>query len=325
VNSVRGNGQATNGPRGSSRLLWLAIAATVAVGALYAAFLGTSMTTLGRAADTAAPTDTARSPLTVAMVRLVGGRAVWPHYVEALDHLGAELDRPVNTMFLYDGERAESIFGERPDLDGAFMSIYAYLLALELEPGLTRLVTPVIDGHEQEQAVVVVRADSDFKEIADLRGTRAALVRPDVGGSLAGNGYTRLLLDEGGFGSAERFFSTVEVGRSQEDNLRRVKDGTAEVTSVNRSQLASWPPGTFRVIARSQEYGMPPFVISPSLSDAEADTIIGALLGFVPTDGAGDTPLEGFVIAHPDQYEFPLVLLSYAQSGPQQPSSGDGR
>jgi ABC-type phosphate/phosphonate transport system substrate-binding protein len=311
--------------RDSTRLLRVAIATTAIAAALYVAFLAISMVTLFGPAPSPERTAMTERPLKIAMVRLVGGRAAWPHYVEALDHLGAELDRPVSTMFLQDGERAEAAFEAHTDLDGAFMSIYAYLLARESEPGLTRLVSPIINGHERERAVLVVAAESDYRQVEDLRGGRAALAPPGVGGSLAGNGYARLLLDERGLGSAEHFFSTVEVGGSQEANLRRVKAGLADVTSVNRTQLASWPPGTFRVIARSQEYGMPPFVLSPRLSDGEADAIIGALLSFRPAGEVGDDSLERFVTADPDDYEFPLVLLSYVHPERREPFVVEGR
>jgi len=288
---------------------------TVSAAALYLAFLGVSVSSLmGTTADPSArPTESAPA-LTVAMVRLVGGRAIWPEYAAALDHLATALGRPVETVFLSDSQCAEMIFNEQPELDAAFMSIYAYLLARQSEPGFKHLVVPIIGGHDKEQAVLVVRSDSVYREVEDLRGARAVLSPPDLGGSLAGNGYMRFLLDERGLGTAETFFSTLEVRDSQEANLRKVKEGLADATSVNRSQLASWPPGTFRVLAASEEYGMPPFVLSPRLSDVEADAIVRAMLAFEPDPSAVEAAsLEGFVEAYPEQYEFPLVLLSYAR------------
>ncbi len=250
-------------------------------------------------------------PVTVAMVRLVGGGAVWPSYLDVLSHIAESTGRPVETIFLYGPDEAMGLFKNHPEADGAFMSTYGYLLARDLDPRITRAVTPVINGLEREQAVLVVRADSPYEHLRDLAGTRVLLMER----SLAGGAYVRWLLANEGMEPAEEFFGDVETTGSQEENLRRVIAGEADVTAANLSQLASWPQNAFRVIAISEEYGMPPFVISPDLSESEAEALVGTLLSYEASqEGMGNGELERFLLADPSGYEFPLELFRYLGS-----------
>lgn len=250
-------------------------------------------------------------PLTIAVVRLVGGWAAWPSHMDALQHISRSLDRPVHVKFLAPGERAEEIFSENDHVDAAFMSTFAYLIAREKYENMTHLATPIVSGHASEQAVLVVSAESPYMSVSDLQGKRLALSPPGVGGSIPGNAYARWVLYQRGLGTAEEFFGVVDERFTQDLNLRRVLNGLADATSANRSQLASWPQGSFRVIEYSHEYAMPPFVVSPKLSDAEAEKIINALMTY--RSDSEDDLIGGYTRPKPEDYDFPNELLSFAR------------
>lgn len=250
-------------------------------------------------------------PLTIAVVRLVGGWAAWPSHMDALQHISLSLGRPVHVKFLAPGEHAEEPFSQNEHVDAAFMSTFAYLIARDNYEDMTHLAAPIIGGYASEQAVLVVSAKSPHTSISDLRGARLALSPPGVGGSIPGNAYARWVLYQKGLGTAEEFFGTVDERFTQDVNLRRVLNGLADATSANRSQLASWPKGSFRVIEHSHEYAMPPFVVSPNLSDSEAEKIIDALITYRPD--SEDDILGGYTRPKPEDYDFPKELLSFAR------------
>ncbi len=291
------------------RLLAFSFVATVTMTLVFAALIFSAIRDMRTTA--AQDTNQAGEPLTIAVVRLVGGWAAWPSYMDVLQHLSHSLGRPVHLKYLAPGESVEDVFSNNPEVDAAFMSTYAYLIARDRTEGLTHLATPIIGGYAYEQAVFVVSSESPYTSLSELRGTRLALSPPGVGGSIPGNAYTRWLLHEKGLGSAEDFFSEVDESFTQDVNLRRVISGLADATSANRSQLASWPQGSFRVIYYSEEYAMPPFVVSPNTSDAEAVKIIEALTTYQPED-LSDI-LGGYTRPSPKEYDFPNELLLFAR------------
>lgn len=291
------------------RLLIFSFAATVTMTLVFGALI------LSAVRDLRSPVtedlDQAGEPLTIAVVRLVGGWAAWPSYMDVLQHISHSLGRPVHVKFLAPGERAEEIFSQNEHVDAAFMSTFAYLIARDNYEGMTHLATPIIGGHASEQAVLVVSAKSPYTSVSDLRGKRLALSPPGVGGSIPGNTYARWVLYQRGLGTAEEFFGVVDERFTQDLNLRRVLNGLADATSANRSQLASWPKDSFRVIEHSHEYAMPPFVVSPNLSDSEAEKIIEALITYRPD--SEDDILGGYTRPKPEDYDFPNELLSFAR------------
>ncbi|MBS3955909.1 MAG: PhnD/SsuA/transferrin family substrate-binding protein [Clostridiales bacterium] len=291
------------------RLLRLSLATTTAMTLVLLAFISSA----GNSVDSSVTEDSPPSgrSLTIAVTRLVGGWAAWPSFTEALEHVSQSTGVPIQVRFLAPGESAEDIFAEDSDVDAAFMSTYAFLLVREKKGDVSHLATPIIRGRTSERAVFVVHANSPYLSLQELRGARLALSPPGVGGSIPGNAYARWLLQQEGLGDAEEFFREVDETSSQDANLQLVLNGSADATTVSLSQLASWPQGSFRVLHYSERFAMPPFVVSPELSDAEAEWIIDALVSYTP-DG-DDAILGGFTRPRQEDYDFPYMLLRFAR------------
>lgn len=291
-------------PRPSQRLLALALAMTLlTIIACTVFILAVWGSTFGASS---APVTTASAPgeqpLVVGIGRTPCGPGEWLAYATVFAQLQADLGRPVVLRYGVDRSNVQAVF-ETSAVDIAFVPVTSYL---DLEgAGLATLVAaPIVDGETRDTAVLVVKADSPYERLEDLRGARVALAE----GSLSSQGFVYWLASETGE-DPEEFFGAIDLAPSQDANLERVVRGEAEATSVRLSALALWTDGTFRVIESSSEFGMPPVVARTGL---EAETIerIRESLTSPATARAipADSVLDGFVPAESAEYEFSRVL-----------------
>lgn len=251
--------------------------------------------------------DTSSSVL-IRVSRLPGGPTEWNAYAAAILRIAEVTGHSPRVTYASLEEDGSSETGRSPEY--AFLSTYQYLLA-KREGQVPRIVaTPVIDGHSTEAAVVVVAADSGFESLADLEGCAVAVSDST---SLGGCAYLRWLLDARGLGKLEDYFGAVEAGRSQDTNLRTVVEGDVDATVVNRSQIAAYEEGAFRIIEHSPEYGMPPLVCSSAVEPSECGRVREALLEMSPGEGlpAGGS-LQGFAFTPYEDYAFAEMLMPYA-------------
>jgi ABC-type phosphate/phosphonate transport system substrate-binding protein len=189
------------------------------------------------------------------------------------------------------------------EVDMALVSTSSYLSLAE--EGLAVLVAaPVIEERVEDAAVLVVAAASDVYDIADLRG-RALAVTTD---SLAGEPFVRWLLDRLAL-PGDTFFSPTVHRESPDDCLGLVAGGEASAAAVRRSDIASWPAGSFRVLFTSPGFAMPPLV---ARADLEPD-IVTAVRGSLVSDSMRatipeDSALDGFRAVSAADYEFVRML-----------------
>ncbi|MDR3686953.1 MAG: PhnD/SsuA/transferrin family substrate-binding protein [Coriobacteriia bacterium] len=211
-----------------------------------------------------------------------------------------DLKRPVVIRYVLSSEDQTHLF-QRGQIDVALMSTLAYMD--EQAAGRVTLIgTPVVLGEPMDAMFVVVRDDSKARRIEDLRGKRFA-----VSQDLAGVSFVYWLLKKRGE-NPDGFFSATPTD-VQDENLKKVAKGEVDGTSVRRSALAAWPEGTFRIIERSPELGMPPIVASKSLDEATVDQVRQSLLhaaarGVIPVGSV----VTGFRAANDSEYDFARVL-----------------
>jgi len=247
--------------------------------------------------------------VTVVIGRTPGGPTQWLSYLAALRAVEERTGLSVRVRYPSDrSEVADAVL--MPDVDGAFVSIYQYLM-LEEDGRFELLARPVVKGVAQDTSVIVVRRDSQFRSLEDLRGTDVAL---GAGRSVGGFAYARWLMAQRGT-TLEEFFGNVRTGAQPDANLRKVDEGIADVAVVNRSQLAAWPSDSFRIIDESPDIGMPPFVVRSDMSPADREQILATLVDLRPGRGLSeDSAITGFEPAVSREYAFARVLLDYVDT-----------
>jgi ABC-type phosphate/phosphonate transport system substrate-binding protein len=246
----------------------------------------------------------AGAPIIVGVGRTPGGPKEWITYVGVFSRLQESLGRPVILRYASGRINSADLVRES-QVDFALVSTGAYV-ALEREGAALLVVTPIIDGREQDAAVLVVSAGCDAQDLSGLQGARLATTP----GSLAGEGFVRWLLSGKG-SDLHSYFGTVIEAESPDTCLALVVSGDADVTAVRRSDLAPWPDGALKVIVTSPEFAMPPLVARADLSPTLVSSVRESLLLL----GAGDgiplaSALDGFRPVERGEYVFARLLNS---------------
>ena len=146
---------------------------------------------------------------------------------------------------------------------------------------------------------VVVRADSPYRALEDLRGTRCAINTPT---SHSGTNILRSLiapLHESG-----RFFASVRVSGAHTKSLRHIVAGDADVAAIDcvtyellRRHRPSALAGT-RILTHTEQVAAPPFVThaesSPERVRALRDALSATLRDPLAAEARAAMLLEGF-------------------------------
>jgi phosphonate transport system substrate-binding protein len=230
-------------------------------------------------------------------------------YSRLLERLGRALGVPIELV-------QRRTYAEVNDLlvagkiDAAILCTGGYLDLEHDNPGTTELLAvPVIRGESTYRSYLVVRAGSQIRSLADLRGKRFAYSDQL---SLSGRLYVLHLLAEDGEDSGS-FFGAVQYTGSHDRSLdavvRGAVDGAAVDSLVFDPIVAARPEiaRAVRVIHRSPAFGAAPVVASTRLPPARREQLRSALLALAE-DEEGAAALrvvgfDGFGLPTPNLYD----------------------
>ncbi len=296
----------------SRRWLRLAIASTV----IAAVFLGYSLVAVFRGVGSDGRVPVALSEevlgdqLVLAIGRTPGGQAEWTNYVVLMRYMQDRIGRPIKVRYIADRESASGIF-ENGEAVGGFLCTRSYLL-LEQKGIVRAIAVPITSGATTETAMVFVRADSAFRDFEDLKGHSVAISSKT---SVSGAAYLYWLAEQKGV-TVDTFFAMIDVSPTQEEGLRKLAEGSVDAAVGCSTEARLYPPGTFRAVATSPEYALPPFVVSTSMDQKTADALLEALLSFdAQASLPADSVLGGFKPVSSEEYSFSRDLLKYIPAG----------
>lgn len=238
----------------SGRLLMAAIGVTFLVSAFGSAVLWNLYQSYR---DTLVPprpevVDMQEDPLVIGIARTPGGPSEWSAYARIFAQLQRDIERPVLLRYTLSRSECRRLLAEGK-VDLALVATQDYF-DVKNRADIRLVAAPIIAGQPSDAAVLVVRHKGPFTSVDELAGSRILLAE-----DLAGASYATWLFDQRDQ-EIDRFFGVVEIGGAQDANLTSVANGRADATCVRRSALATWPEGTFRVLAESPEFGTPPLV-----------------------------------------------------------------
>lgn len=291
--------------RPSAGLFLLAVATTIVAVAVGQSLVFALYRTSFVYASRPAPMSTSGPPLVVGIARTPGGPSEWIAYARVFGRLQHDLGRPVVLRYSLDRNAITGLIKDRR-IDIAQVPIIAYL-RLRNAGAATLVAAPVVASRAHDSAVMVVARTSGFRRLEELRGARLVL----TSGSLASDAFARWLLERTGSAPGTYFGSVVTSG-TQDTNLGLVAHGMADAACVNRSDLAPWPAGTFRIVAESPRFGMPPIVARTGLPHSTVEAIQRSLLS---VDSAAErttgSAIGGFTIPSDRDYSFPRLLMRF--------------
>ena len=266
------------------------------------------LTTPGEPQATVAA-ESLRAPLRVAVASVISPKETFKTYQDLLQYLGAKLGRPVELV-------QRKTYAETNDLiraggiDLAFVCTLAYVQGQQ-DFGMELIAAPAVRGEPLYRAYIIVPADSQVDEIADLKGKIFAFSDPD---SNTGRLFPTYLLWQMGQ-TPEGFFKRTAYTYSHDNSIKAVADKLVDAASVDSlvyeyavARSPELAAGT-RVILRSAPFGAPPVVVHPGLAPELKEQLQEAILRMAD-DPAGRAILDGLMIDRfviPDQSTYEPV------------------
>lgn len=231
------------------------------------------------------------------------------------DYLARKLGRPI----LFVERRSYSDIQQLlrlGDVDFAWVCGLPYVISARQH--LVRyVVTPKFNGSATYRIYLITSAARQDVDAKSLRGRIFAFSDPDSVSFRAL--VTGAVHPVDPIGDLNRFFAVYFFTFNHTDTIRAVADGLADAGSVDGQMwdiTAHTEPQTVRrtrVIARSQDYGLPPIVAAAHVSDALLARMRNALTG-MSGDQEGKRILARFRI---DGFEvYPDALYDSIRTGP---------
>lgn len=219
----------------------------------------------GGASGGGGPANQKEAALRISVAAMLSPKLSFLAYGELTRYLEKRLGLPVKLVFKKNyAETNDSL--RHAESDVAFVCTGGYLAARQ-SFGLDILAVPVVDGKMEYRSLIVARADSRERGLADLKGKAFAFSDE---ASLTGKLYVQARLADLNLSSGY-FGSTVFTG-SHDNSIRAVAEKFADAACVNslvyRVMLAGGDPAAkkLRVLETSPAFGNPPVVARAGLS-----------------------------------------------------------
>lgn len=233
--------------------------------------------------------------LKVAISAMISPKETIESYQPLLNYIGRKLDLNIQLVQRETyAEINEMLLAQQ--LDFAFICTGPYVRGKE-KYGFEALLTSVVNGNPLYQAYLIVRKESPYKIIEDLKGKSFAFTDPDSNTGALVPKYWLSQINE----TPNSFFSKIIYTHSHDNSIMAVAksmvDG-ASVGSIFWDHYQVHDPkytALTRIIKKSDMFGGPPLVASKHVS-AELKTKVQQLLIKMSEDEEGQKILKELMI-----------------------------
>jgi phosphonate transport system substrate-binding protein len=218
--------------------------------------------------EVARPSESApeKAPLKVAVAAMISPRETFEYYQALLDYLTAKMDQPIELVQRKTYGEINELFLKK-QLDLAFICTGPYATSKEIF-GFDAIATPQVRGKPTYQSYLIVKKDSAYTSIEDLRGKEFAFTDPE---SNTGSLVPRFWLAEIGE-SPSSFFRQTIYTYSHDNSIKAVSKGLVDAAAVDGHKWDYYqvvnPSLTeaTRIIKKSDPFGSPPLVAASNLA-----------------------------------------------------------
>jgi phosphonate transport system substrate-binding protein len=259
------------------------------------------------AVDRPVSSEPEANQLKVAVAAIISPKETFAYYRQLLEYIGQKLGREIQFI-------QRKTYGEinellaRGQIDLAFICSGPYVVGKE-KHGFELLATPEVQNSHFYHSYLIANKNSDFKNLADLRGRVFAFTDPD---SNTGRLVPTFWLSEMNE-KPETFFSKTIYTYSHDNAILAVAKGLVDGAAVDGLIWEYYhhknPVFTSetRIIRKSRPFGIPPLVASKSLS-YELKTRIRQALFEMHQDSKGrqiisELMIDRFVNPHDEWYD----------------------
>jgi len=209
---------------------------------------------------------TEKAPLKVAVAAMISPRETFEYYQALLDYLTAKMDQPIELVQRKTYGEINELFLKK-QLDLAFICTGPYATSKE-KFGFDGIATPQVRGKPTYQSYLIVKNDSVYTSLEDLRGKEFAFTDPE---SNTGSLVPRFWLAEIGE-SPSSFFRQTIYTYSHDNSIKAVSKGLVDAAAVDGHKWDYYqvvnPSLTeaTRIIKKSEPFGSPPLVAASNLA-----------------------------------------------------------
>ncbi len=192
----------------------------------------------------------------------------------------------------------------------AMMPPFLYVTAKEKAPGITPLVFKGFDGSTTSDGHLLIRSDSDYKKLEDLKGKSFCFTDES---STTGNFLPRAYIRQNGYDPKE-FIGAEHWSGDHMQVMRDLLDNKCEAAATYNGALITGrdvgiKTGKIRTLAITGHIPQDVIVAGPGVSKTEANKMREALLNFDPKKEIGEPMLgktqriESFLPAEDEAYD----------------------
>lgn len=250
------------------------------------------------AADSGSPvaSERAETLIRMAVAPVISPRETFnSRYRDLLDYIGRELGLPVE---LVQGKTYAEIndMVRAGDVTFAFVCTNPYLQGKD-DFGMELLAAPEVNGETTYYSYLVVRADSSFGSLADLRDRTFAFSDPLSNSGRLVPVYQLAIMGE----TPESFFSRSIFTYAHDNSIKAVAENLVDAAAVDSLVYDYWVKtgseftSKTKVVEKWGPFGINPVVVRPGLDPALKARLREVLLG-MDEDAAGREILSSLFI-----------------------------
>lgn len=208
-------------------------------------------------------TDTKR--FRVAVGAMISPKETFAYYQRLLDYIGGKLGAEVQLIQRKTYEEINEIFG-KGEIDLAFICSGPYATGKDIY-GFEILATPQVRGSPFYQSYLIVNKASPIHTLEDLRGKVFAFTDPNSNTGRLVPSYWLARMGE----RPETFFERTIYSYSHDNSILAVGRGLVDGAAIDGLIWEYYErrnpalTAQTRIIKKSEEYGIPPLVVSKNL------------------------------------------------------------
>lgn len=251
--------------------------------------------------------DSHQQVIRIAIGAMVSPKETISVYQDLVNYLAQKLDKKIEIIQRKTYQEINEMLSVG-EVDAAFICSGPYVMGKD-KYGMDLLVAPEVNGSHFYKSYLIVNKLGPEKSISDLRGKTFAFTDPD---SNTGRISPTYMLNEIGE-TPETFFGSVIYTFSHDNSILAVSKGLVQGASVDGliwdyfDKMNPEITSSTRIIAKSQDYGIPPVVVSKAMDNETRSALKQAFIGMV-SDHEGSAILkklmvDKFVEAHDYWYD----------------------
>jgi len=273
------------------------LAVLAAIGATLAVWATRRNTHATKHGNGAATVESIAQPVRFGIIRHEEPRTIQEEMRPFLDYLEQRLNKPVQLVIVQNyADLADNLLDKEVDI--AALSGMVYVDAKRRHPGIQLLATPVTETGPTYEGYILVRADSDIRELTDLEGKIFCYVSPT---STSGYLYPRALLRKAGL-DPDAAFKATRFTSDHPAALRALADGACDAAAVYASiwhdaGKYGMDPASFTVVAKTERIPWDAYTVAPDMDPKMVEQLRAALEALRPGSAEARKALAKMPIA----------------------------